>query len=758
MLERSKRQVQPVTPCSSVGQLGRPPVFVIVLNWNGWRDTVECLESLFRLDYPDYRIVVVDNGSEDGSVEHICAWADGTEPMETKLPEPLQGLVHSPVAKPLTWSVLDAVTVSVFAEQTERGGQPEPALTVIQTGTNLGYAGGNNVGIRYALAQGAQYVWILNNDTVVDSHAVSAVMERVGQDARIGLCGGVILGYYDPVHVQVAGGAHFDDIRGRQEHIGNGRRLDELPEPAAVEASLSYVAGSAVLATRRFLEDVGLMDERYFLYYEELDWAIRGASKGYSLGYAPNAIVYHKEGGSIGSTARNPIPSPLAEYYLTRNLLLIARKYYPKSTSRVWSQLILRLAKRILTWKWANARALVLALVRPALGSHLEAVRNVLESNRVSAGSSAVHLDRPRILYVMHVDWDSPWQRPHELAKQLAKEYNVQVAFAYGRYRSNMRHSDRSGLMVRSFLQLPLRRQSGLIAAVNRALLRPVFGAMVRGSCADVIWLTHPEQVEYIPTNYQGKLVYDCMDDSLAFPQPAVFTERMRRDEAALVGRSDLVLTSSASLETTLRTRYGASTHTRLVRNGCAGDRAVTPFPMSRGADGLWHIGYIGVASTLDFQALGALLSARNDIFLDMYGPVDCDIEGEQSAEHICWHGPVAHEDIPTCLGPCCCLIAPYRLNDRVMAADSVKLYDYVSLGKPIVARRYPEIIRFSEFVEFYETPQELVAVVSRMCSEGFVRKYTEEQRMAFLSENTWDVRGLQIRRELKDLLSRAKG
>ena len=749
--------MQPVTSCSSVGQSGLPPVLVIVLNWNGWRDTVECLESLCRLDYPDYRIIVVDNGSSDGSVEHIRAWADGTEPLEVEAPEPLQRLVHPPVAKPLIWRVLDAATARSFAHQTERGSQPESALTIIQTGANLGYAGGNNVGIRYSLAQGAQYVWILNNDTVVDSHALSAMTERVGQDTRIGLCGGTIVRYCDPVHVQVAGGAHFDGVHGRQEHIGNGRRLDELPEPAAVEASLSYVAGSAVLATRRFLEDVGLMDERYSLYYEELDWAIRGASKGYSLGYAPSAIVYHKEGGSIGSSARNPIPSPLGEYYLTRNLLLITRKYYPKSATRVWSQLILRLAKRILMGEWANARALVLALVRPALGSHLEAVRNVLESNRVSAGSSTVHPDLPRILYVMHIDWDSPWQRPHELARQLAKEYDVEVAFAYGRHRSIMRDNDRSGLVVSPFLQLPFRRRSALVAGVNRSLLRTVLGAMVRGSCVDVMWLTHPEQVEYLPSGYEGKVVYDCMDDALAFPQPAVFTERMKRDEAALVRRADLVLTSSASLGETLRRRYGASEHIRLVRNGCSGSQAAATSSTSRDIDRLWHLGYVGTLATIDVEAVMTLLQFLPDTCIDLVGPA-VGWTGPTDHPRLRLRGAMRHEQLAKFAETCCCLVAPFRRTPLVDGVDPVKLYEYVDWGKPIVALRYPEVERFGEFVEFYETPKELVGVISRMCSEGFVRKYTEEQRVAFLSENTWDVRGQQIRRELRDLLSNAKG
>lgn len=751
--------MQPVTPCSSVGQLGRPSVFVIVLNWNGWRDTLECLESVYRLDYPNYRVLVVDNGSEDGSLDHMCSWAEGREEvwLDT-IPGSLQHHVTPPIPKPISWKILHTDELSNSADRIGAAALGEKALTILETGSNLGYAGGNNAGIRHAIASGAEYMWILNNDTVVDRHALSALVDRMDRGVDVGLCGATLMRYYEPELVHVTGGAGFDQTKGQQKLLGYGERIGTLPDSASVEASLAYVAGSATLVSRRFIGDVGLMDEHYFLYYEELDWAIRGASKGYSLGYAPNAIMYHKEGGSIGSSGRNPIPSPLAEYYLTRNLLLIVRKYYPKSTTRVWSQLILRLAKRILTWKWANARALVLALVRPALGSHLGAVRNVLESNRVSAGSSAVHLDRPRILYLMHVDWDSIWQRPHELARQLAKEYNVRVAFAYGRHRGTMRSNDRSGLIAWPFLQLPLRRQLALSAAVNSALLRPAFAAMVRSSRADIIWLTYPEQVEYIPGEYKGKVIYDCMDDVLAFPQPAAFTERMRHDECALIRRADLVLTSSMSLGKTLCSRYGTSVHTRLVRNGCDNNGSVgATNAASRGADGLWHLGYVGTLANVDAEAIIKLVQSVPDVCVDLVGPA-AGWKGPTNHPRLHLLGTLQHERLAGFAFTCCCLIAPFPHTTLTEGVDPVKLYEYVSWGRPIVVLRYPEVERFGAFVEFYETPQELVEVVSRMCSEGFVRKYSEEQRTEFLKENTWEVRGRQVRQELRDLLSGVDG
>jgi teichuronic acid biosynthesis glycosyltransferase TuaH len=115
---------------------------------------------------------------------------------------------------------------------------------------------------------------------------------------------------------------------------------------------------------------------------------------------------------------------------------------------------------------------------------------------------------------------------------------------------------------------------------------------------------------------------------------------------------------------------------------------------------------------------------------------------------------PVQHEGLQRFASTCCCLIAPFRRTRLTEGVDPVKLYEYISWGLPIVALKYSEIERFSEFVEFYETAQELVRVVSRMCSEGFVRKYTEEQRATFVRGNTWDARGRQVRQELRDLLS----
>jgi GT2 family glycosyltransferase len=377
--------VEPVTPCSSVGQPGRPPVFVIVLNWNGWRDTVECLESLFRLDYPDYRIVVVNNGSTDGSVEHICAWADGHEQLDLQhVPADLQGHVAPPIPKPIPWLVVQCDSVWQLRDKSSTVGQNEPALIIIQTGANPGYAGGNNVGIRYALAQGAQYTWILNNDTLVDRRALGCLVRRMSLDKTIGLCGCTLLDYQEPHLVQAASGAHYDHRTSRHQSAGRGLHSALQLDIGEVEESLSYVIGASVLASRSWIEDVGLMDERYFLYFEELDWAIRGRRLGYRLGYARDSFVYHKGGVSTGWQGDGRAPTPYAQYFATRSLLAMTARFYRPWLLAIRARVIGTALKRLVTGDRELSRAILLAVFKPGLATDSDRARQQLTGSPVS--------------------------------------------------------------------------------------------------------------------------------------------------------------------------------------------------------------------------------------------------------------------------------------------------------------------------------------------------------------------------------------
>jgi GT2 family glycosyltransferase len=148
-------------------------VCIVILNWNRWRDTVECLESLFRLDYADFQVVLCDNDSIDGSVEQIQAWADGKLP-DVQADHRLQDLTSPPVPKPIRYSEYGYDEIGRMTDATNE----DVPLILIRTGANRGFAGGNNVGLRYAMKRrDVEFVWLLNNDTVVCKDALTRMVE-----------------------------------------------------------------------------------------------------------------------------------------------------------------------------------------------------------------------------------------------------------------------------------------------------------------------------------------------------------------------------------------------------------------------------------------------------------------------------------------------------------------------------------------------------------------------------------------------------
>ena len=176
-------------------------VYVIIVNWNGWRDTIACLESLFRSDCEELTVVVCDNASNDGSLDLIKKWAAGQ--LDIQYDTSLSGGGGARrISRAL--SFLDVAPDSPHLEAT--GVQ----LVLIQTGGNLGFAGGNNVGIRFALSQAdCEYLWLLNNDTVVAPDALSHLVARMKEDQNIGVCGSTILEYHKPEIVQALAGATY---------------------------------------------------------------------------------------------------------------------------------------------------------------------------------------------------------------------------------------------------------------------------------------------------------------------------------------------------------------------------------------------------------------------------------------------------------------------------------------------------------------------------------------------------------------------
>lgn len=318
-------------------------VYIIILNWNNWKDTLICLESVFRNDYPHYKVVVCDNGSKDNSLSYIKSWADGT--LEAPYPPDLhlQHHISPPVSKPIKYKEYDRA-------QAENGGNmtdSESGLVLIQTGENLGFSGGNNVGLRYALARDDfEYVWLLNNDTLMRPDALTHLVNRMKEKPEAGICGSTLIYYDKPDIIQACGGGTYNKWFGFSRHIGAFNDFNKPIDQKSVETKMDYVVGSSMLIPKKFLEDVGLMSEEYFLYFEEIDWATR-AKKNYTLAYAPESIVYHKEGVSSGAGNNPKQKSVYSDYFFIRSRLLYTRKFYPFVLPTVYLGLLLTIFNRI---------------------------------------------------------------------------------------------------------------------------------------------------------------------------------------------------------------------------------------------------------------------------------------------------------------------------------------------------------------------------------------------------------------------------
>jgi GT2 family glycosyltransferase len=287
--------------------------WIVLLNWRNGPDTIDCLNSILSCaNQEGTGIVICDNNSCDESIHLIQDWA---------------GRRHVNLVE-YYWRD------EIFRPAANMANQPPAAehipIALLHTGANLGFAGGNNVGIRYIQRHFAfDFILLLNNDTILTAGAVTAMARRFEQRDNIGMCGCTVVYHHTPTRVQAFGGAHFQPWLGRSSHIGANADITSNREVTAVEKRLDYILGAALMISRQCLEAIGQMEEMYFLYYEEVDWATRARRAGFSLAYAPQAVIFHKEGATIGSNSDGGQRSLLSEYYLVRSRIMFTRKFYP---------------------------------------------------------------------------------------------------------------------------------------------------------------------------------------------------------------------------------------------------------------------------------------------------------------------------------------------------------------------------------------------------------------------------------------------
>jgi len=264
-------------------------VCIVVLNWNGWRDALACVASLQRLEYTDCSVLVVDNGSTDGSVGEL----------RRALPE----------------------------------------LAILETGSNLGFGGGCNAGLRLAMAGGADYVWLVNSDAMVDPGALSALVQMADENANVGAVGSVVMEADDPSRLQLWGGGRINLWLGRSTHC-------------LAVGPIDFVSGASMLLRCRALEQVGLFDDKsFFMYWEDTDLGFRLRKAGWHLSVAEGSRIYHKQSASLGAG------SPLLDEYATRSCVRFLRRHAPVPSISVMMMMIRMLVKRVLVARPDRLRA-----------------------------------------------------------------------------------------------------------------------------------------------------------------------------------------------------------------------------------------------------------------------------------------------------------------------------------------------------------------------------------------------------------------
>jgi GT2 family glycosyltransferase len=291
--------------------------YIVVLNWNAWADTIECLESLTRIKSDKYKIVVCDNASDDNSLYYLKLWADGFLDIISSSDSNLRCLSYPPVNKPIRYFDINNFQNFNLHDNDDK-------IIFIQTGKNLGYAGGNNIGISYALEQSdCKYVWILNNDTVVDPDSLSSMIDQIKKlPANTAVLGAKVLYYSEPELIQCKGGGRIYPYIGYTSIYGHKKRDDiAFEQPIEVE----HIYGASLFVKKDVFKEIGYFDETYFMYREETDWCVKVRNSRYSLYYCPSCRIYHKDGISAKKK------SVFQDYYFIRNNLFFITKNYPLS-------------------------------------------------------------------------------------------------------------------------------------------------------------------------------------------------------------------------------------------------------------------------------------------------------------------------------------------------------------------------------------------------------------------------------------------
>ena len=347
------------------------------------------------------------------------------------------------------------------------------------------------------------------------------------------------------------------------------------------------------------------------------------------------------------------------------------------------------------------------------------------------------------VLYLSHVIWNWIKQRPQYVAEELTTDFDVLYLQPQVHRDHGLAKNDINNLTVEDIPRIPtLGGKLSFIAGVNDAIARQKVSSEITNRGAHLLWLTSPLPFNWIPADYSGKVIYDCMDDHGAFLSGA---DSLRMDtlERKLVNRADFILASSSRLVDKMhRLDVTGTKDVLLVRNGFdgkvidLGDTEKTK-PMVGGHFKACYFGTIG--PWFDFSAVQESLCRIPNLTYKIIGPVDDGVELFQD-ERIEYTGPVAHDSLGEYVADCDFFVMPFQINDIVLSVDPVKIYEYINFGKDVVCVRYPEVERFVDYAELYNGIEGYCKALRKVINSS-CRKYSDEQRVRILAESSWTSR-----------------
>ncbi|MCD6486470.1 MAG: glycosyltransferase family 2 protein [Syntrophobacterales bacterium] len=265
-----------------------PKVSIILLNYNGAEDTIDCLKSLQKISYNNYNIVIVDNASPDDSMRKIN---------------------HYIQSQPLIYNVYSSPDEAMQSQLSQA------ELMLLQTEYNGGYGYGNNIGIKYALKHGADYVLVLNNDTVVDPGFLKPMVQMCEDDESIGIVSGKIY-FYDRPDVFWFNGGKFNPWTAKVKHI----YFNEKDTGQRPPEETTFISGCMWLVPRRVFKTVGFINEEYFMYVEDLEYCHRVLKQGFTLKVCEKSHVWHRVGNASGVQF-----SAFSVHMMSKNLVIFIK-------------------------------------------------------------------------------------------------------------------------------------------------------------------------------------------------------------------------------------------------------------------------------------------------------------------------------------------------------------------------------------------------------------------------------------------------